>query len=106
MHYVVLVLEHCPEQIQIFDLEVDDEVYQKLRKCHGHILNTVDVPKDIEDTISWVLTQMVFHEKYNPEGTWVPIYDTNTREPSLDLMLKDPLGSGQPRIVIHTGMML
>lgn len=46
MNRVILIFNLVPENLQIYNLEVNDEEFEMLKSCHGKYGNCSDVPQD------------------------------------------------------------
>lgn len=62
MTKVVLIYEQCPERLDVFHLEVDDETLEKLKKCHSKFGNSC-----------FEMTE----EQSNLVTNWLPIFIHN-----------------------------
>lgn len=62
---VLLVWELIPEQSKIYRLlDLDDETFAKLLKCHGCITNIHELEPDVDSTISWLCDWLKDQEEW------------------------------------------
>ncbi len=59
MHDVLLIYETNPESIKVFYINVDDETFGKLQRCHGHLDEYTGFPDDLSAWLSKFVANLV-----------------------------------------------
>lgn len=58
---VYLVWELIPDATHVYHLTLSEEEYRRVKKCHGHFVNVVDTPSDVEEDLEWLSEYLEKH---------------------------------------------